>query len=486
MGRPTTYYGTDDLELVKRVLSGILSCTKQEAGKLARKSCPFEVEKLASVFRKASEDMHKWSDFVLAKVPREAWVKGPGDVDQISPHRAASLRYLSKDPLPGDGLTKSEHLRFRQWLFEKLVKNISGNDKKQYREMLKWVPHDTLGNSGLLSLPLSSDTAFGQNLLYLEGLMDMQVSIYESKWAASCGWPETETIPAKVTRRCSEAARDHLGSIIERWYKESQQTSDPNCFLALAGANLSANRILLEYAAIEARGSEAAKMTVDFVREMNRLGINEVPMVMDGHDAHLAAEVLRDLLTAWFGHGGIMLDSGPFFQRVMNPSDIDIAISWSQQLQKSYIRSRGGRGGPEQARAIHGGSNNLFIFAIVVVGAFYTKARTPYEFKGHKNPKYAVFPARSEVARGNRQSPPAHAEQLLLQAYGQLFFANSGWGLSAERIHAHAETASIKRSHVQQLIYTAVKNRSSGELLALHGRLQDVRERSEQERKLNA
>lgn len=484
MGRPTTYYGKDDLELVKRVLSDILSCSKREIGILARRSCPYEVEALASVFREAEEKRHKWSDFVLAKVPREAWDRGPGGVAQTSPHRAASLRFLSKGPLPESVLKKTENFRFRQWLFEMLIENMNRDDKKQYKLMLKWIPHDTLGNAELDSLPLSSDTAFGHNLLYLEGLMDEQVRIYESKWASNWGWPETETIPAEVTRECSEAARDHLSTVIERWYSESDQTSEHDSLLALAGANLSANRALLEYSAMEERGREAAKMTVDFMREMNRLGVNEVPMVMDKNGANRGTMVLRDLLTTWFGHGGIMLGSGSPFQRQMNTSDIDIAISWSHQLQESYIRSRGGRGGPEQARSIHGGSSNLFIFSIAVVGAFYTKARTHYEFTGHKNPTYAVFPARSDVAKGNRQSPPAHAEQFLLQAYGQIFFSNSGWGLSAERIHTHAETASIKRSNVQQLIRYVVKNRTSSELLVLHDRLQDIRERSEQARKL--
>ncbi|MDC8757851.1 hypothetical protein [Janthinobacterium fluminis] len=70
-----------------------------------------------------------------------------------------------------------------------------------------------------------------------------------------------------------------------------------------------------------------------------------------------------------------------------------------------------------------------------------------------------------------------NAEELLKQSYGQMHFSNEdgGWRLLADRVVAYANMHSAKRSHTQQLLYFAVKNRSLRQLFALYHQLQLMR-----------
>lgn len=75
-------------------------------------------------------------------------------------------------------------------------------------------------------------------------------------------------------------------------------------------------------------------------------------------------------------------------------------------------------------------------------------------------------------SKGMRITPPAHAEQILQQAYGQIFFCNKqAWALRPEGIEEYADAASIKRAHLEQFISFAAKGRTSRQLLALYKNL---------------
>lgn len=473
MSRPRVPYQTSELELVKSKLADILTMEPGAISTWVRKEHSFEVIPLIEVFKLAASQLHhKWPAVVLAQVPVSAWVTGPGEVEHIKPSSVASMRYLSRESLGEDALDELEQVRTRKKLLEALLEQMSPLCRSAYRPMLRWVDRDKLGDTSVARFPLSSDSAFGYNLLVLEYLMSKQLRVYEMDWCRETNWPKSETIPAEVTRACSQGALQHLRNLVLRWCEDSESLSGvPDSLLALVSANLSVNRALLELAAMEARGMEAAHMNEQFLRELNQQYIFEVPHVMDDYDPEEGERQLQKVLTCWFGHGGLRLRPGTFFQRPMNDSDIEMVVLWSQQLQQIYMRERGGLDGPEAARIAHGSSCNRFIFAIAMVGAFYCNVRTAQEFTGHSNSTYAVFPDRGKVSSGNRQIP-THAAHFLMQAYGQIFFANSGWDLRAERVREYAETASIKRSHLQQLLHFAVKGRTSRELLALNQHLQ--------------
>lgn len=481
MPRYRADYPTPELELVKNKLPDILTMEPDGISNWVRTKYSAEILPLAEVFNLAASELHhKWQTAVLAQVPLSAWVSGPGDVLHIRPSSVASMRYLSHESQ--HARHELQQVRTRQELLKQLLEKMPPLYQIAYRPMLRWVEYDKLGDPSVARYPLSSDSAFGYNLLVLENLMDKTLHDYEKNWCRENNWPENESVPNEVVRKYSLDALQHLESKVQEWCEDSASLNNvPESLLAIISANLSVNRALLELAAIEARGMEAMGMNEQFLRELNRQEVLEVPREIDDCGPEECDLYLQEVLTSWFGHGGSMLQSGSFFQRPMNGSDINMVVLWSRQLQQMYILERGGRGGPETARRIHGGPGNRFIFAMVMAGAFYCNASTAYEFTGHSNPTYAVFPDRGKVASGHRQTPPTHAANFFMQAYGQVFFANSGWDLRFERVREYAETASIKRSCEQLLLHFAVKNRTSRELLALHRHLQRLRETVVQE-----
>lgn len=478
MPRSRANYQTSELELVKNKLPDILTMKPDLISDRLRKNYSAEILPLAEVFNLAASELHhKWQAAVLAKVPLSDWVSGPGDILHIRPSSGASMRYLSHklQEAPNELL---QQVRTRQVLLEQLLEKMRTPCQIAYRPMLQWVEYDKLGDSSIARYPLSSDSAFGYNLLVLENLMDNTLHDYEKDWCRENNWPENESVPNEVVRKCSLDALQHLKSKVQEWWKDSAASPNnvPESLLAITSANLSVNRALLELAAIEARGMEAMGMNEQFLCELNRKKVFEVPRGIVDCGPEECGHYLREVLTSWFGHGGSMLQSGTFFQRPMNRSDINMVVLWSRQLQQMYIQERGGRGGPETARRIHGNPGNRFIFSMVMAGAFYCNASTAYEFTGHSNSTYAVFPDRLQVAKGKRETPPTHAANFFMQAYGQVFFANSDWDLRFERVREYAETSSIKRSCEQLLLRFAVKDRTSQELLVLHNHLQRLRD----------
>ncbi|MBL8499518.1 MAG: hypothetical protein JNL77_02870 [Nitrosomonas sp.] len=482
MPRSRANYQTSELELVKNKLPDILTREPDGISTWVRKNYSAEILPLARVFNLAASKLHhKWQTAVLAQVPLSAWVSGPGDVLHIRPSSVASMRYLSHELQ--DARHELQQVRTRQELLEQLLEKMVPKCRNAYRPMLRWVEYNKLGDPSVARYPLSSDSAFGYNLLVLENLMDNTLHDYEKNWCRENNWPKNKSVPNEVVRKYSLDALQHLESKVQEWCKDSASLNNvPESLLAIISANLSVNRALLELAAIEARGMEAMGMNEQFLRELNRQEVMEVPREIVDCGPEECDLYLKEVLTSWFGHGGSMLQSGSFFQRPMNSSDINMVVLWSRQLQQMYILERGGRGGPETARRNHGGPGNRFIFSMVMAGAFYCNASTDYEFTGHSNPTYAVFPDRGKVASGNRQTPPTHAANFFMQAYGQVFFANFDWDLRFERVREYAETASIKRSCAQLLLRFAVKKRTSRELLALHQHLQRLREMVAKER----
>ncbi len=218
------------------------------------------------------------------------------------------MRYLSRESLGEDAVSELKQVETRKMLFVELLEQMSPSSRSIYRPMLRWVPYDELGDTSVAQFPLSSDTAFGYNLFVLENMMAEQLRVYEEKWHTENNWPEDQSIPSEVTRACSLGAQQHLSKLVERWCEDSARLSCvPESLLALTSANLSVNRALLELAAAEARGMEAASMNEKFLRALNQRGVLEVPHVIDDCGPDEFESQLRKILISWFGHGGLML-----------------------------------------------------------------------------------------------------------------------------------------------------------------------------------
>lgn len=473
-------YVTSDLELLKTKLSAILSRPEKEIVALIKQRYADEVVDLVQIFETVPKNLnHKWMAALLVSVPSTIWREGPGGEMQVDPGQGASARYLSLLPLPDDAEYEHKHLTARRQLFERLLEKMPAVVSRSYRPMLRWVQPNELGDPGMANHPLASDTLFGHNLNFFEEMMRHQVSQYEQQWRkCNRSWPSDISTPCGVTRGCSKASLKHFSKIVQQWLengKSQVQEVVPDSLLALTSANLSVNRLLLEIAAVEARNKEATELVVSTIQALNDQGVTEVPIRLDGLDLEEGLDALRTLFKAWFGYGGSMLADSSVFTRPMSDSDIENVLAWSQQIRDSYIRMRS-RNDPGNHRTCC----HLFIFCLPVIGAFYLGTVTVREFTGKSNSRYSVFPGRAILSKGKARSPCPHANYILMLAYGMIFFSNTGWHLFADRVRDYATTSSIKRSHIQQLVRFATKNRAPSELLVLHNALQNLRERMEE------
>ncbi len=472
------FYSTNELEVVKSRLQVILSCEKKEVAKLVKSDFRQEVLTVAEIFSYATNALHhKWAAAILGSVPLDRWVEGIHGERHIEPSKEASLRLWSPE-LPKDLKENLIIGNVRKEIFNKLLNSMPAQTKKHYKDIFTWVNDPSEAPFELASGPLGSDTVFGSLLIFLEKWMDAQLQESEKLWLFNNDWPTDKCVPPEITRELSLQALEHCQHTLSTWLDEDthELTSAPDSLLALISANLSANRALLEFAATDARGHEAASLAIDILNKLNRLGIIKIPSEIYNITLREAASTLLGVLKILFGHGGKLISPDSDFKRPMSNSDIYIAVKRSLQLQENYIATRGSRGGPIHARENHGKSHNLFIFCLTMIGAFYANSKTANEFKGKSNSSYAVFPARSIKAADTNDIIPIHADELLKQAYGQIYFGNIDNGILAAGVIDHAKTASIKRAHIQQLIFFTTKNRPSSCLLKLAKRFLETKE----------
>ena len=470
-------YRTDQLEILKRKLSGILTLPGKEVAILAKRCHPDEVDPLATILMEAPQQLHhKWLAQIMGCVPRGAWIEGPDKVQYVSSPKAASMRFLSERPRQQEREKRDQLEVFRATLFQSLLSSMSPQKRRFHEPMLAIASEEELKGHfpGWTQPP--TETNFGLALLYFESLLDAAAACEEQEWARENGHPETETLPDEVIRECSTKALGRLVSLITRWMQEDalEAQKGPNSMLALVSANLSANRAILEYSALDNRGAEAAELAVEFLTGLNHMGITEVPLELDQFAPENSLNALKSILRGWFSHGGEFIDPDGFFNRPMTDSDLNIVVTWAPEVQNCYIRSQALSKPLLDVTAAHGSSNNLFIFALTLVGAFYLNTRTSQEFTGRSNPFYSVFPGRALHKSIRGAYPQTHAIHVLMQTYGLIYFSNSNWGLLPNRVIARAETKRIKKAHLQQLLRFVTKGRSSAELVCLHRRLRDL------------
>ncbi len=479
-------YTPAELDRVKRLLADILTISTAEATALMR-AHRHVVKKLAIGF----EDMNtkagqNWAESVLAKVSLSAWEETFNNESRIRPSKSASLRFLSRGAPSENAIAVRE---LRRSLHSDLLENMPGPLRLGYRPMLEW--EETDGACPEASdLLLSSDTAFGQSLRAISELFNLQLYAYEQDFRRNSDFPPGITTPVKVSMHYSKRAYKYIAAQIEQMCVLESDVPDSikESLNARVSANISCNRALLEYAAKEARGLEALEMCIPFVQRLNFHGLYMVPGdFLDATDG--GTEYLRHLLTDWFTVDGALTKIDPYFKRHMTNSDVELIVSWSEKLQEAYIGTVGmgpnceGRDGKEkieqQARAAHGTPLNRFIFGMVLAAAYYQTTQTKREFTGHSKSNYSVFPARGEPNRSD-STPSIHAEELLMQSYGQIMFANIDWELRADNLIRYAQKRSTVRSHIQQLLHFAVKNRTSRQLYALFQELRRLKKQPEE------
>ncbi|MDP1893096.1 MAG: hypothetical protein Q8K87_03030, partial [Hydrogenophaga sp.] len=430
---------------------------------------------LASFYAVSESATHKlnaqWMKAILAALPDKFWSMSQEGIPQLDQTgSAASLRLLST---AWDGKEEQEsvlHQAARKEVMQALLDHIPEADRGAYRDMLSWV--DATGRE---ESEVPGDTRFGLALLELERMMDAMVAEQELLWRRQSTLDDSQTTPVEVREKFSAIALRQTFYFMARCWEYGKNTREmPDSLLALLSANMSCNKAVLEYAAMNYRGREALEMTVSFLRELNAQGVQEVPLAFDDLNPAECDEAIFTTFQKWFGHKGVFVGQGTSFAKHMTNSDIQVLVDLSCQLQAVYIATRGSSpvSPAGQAQKIHGGSSNRFIFALVLASAFYSKARTSQEFVVGKNSLYAIFPDRQSIKRGDLLT--IHAIDALLKAYGLVFFGNRGWNLAPDDIEHYAQGTEIRRLHNQVAILCAVKGRSSEELMGLYENLKQL------------
>lgn len=472
MGKPTEYE-------IKRILpriEAILSVEEDRKGELRPwiRQSKFE-DDVASFYAISESARYKlnaqWMKAILAALPDKFWTMSPEGIPQLNQTgSAASLRLLSP---AWDGKEQQESVLYqatRKEVMQALLDRIPEADRGVYRDMLSWVD----GTSGDGS-EVIGDTRFGWSLLQLEHMMENMVAEQERIWRRQSTLDETQTTPVEEREKFSAIALRQTIYFMARCWEYGKRTCDlPSSLLALLSANMSCNKAVLEYAALNYRGHEALEMTVSFLRELNAQRILEVPRAFDDLSPAECDGAIFTTFQAWFGHNGAFIRPGASFSKHMTNSDIQALVDLSRQLQAEYIAARGScpLSPKSQAQKVHGSSCNRFIFALVLAAAFYSKARTDQEFVVGKNSSYAVFPDRQSIKQEDVLT--IHAKDALLKAYGLVFFGNSGWNLAPDDVEKYARGTEIRRFHNQAAILCAVKGRTSAELMGLYENLKEL------------
>lgn len=465
MRKPTEYE-------IKRVLpriEAILSVEAERKNELRSwiRSHQFEAE-LASFYALSESATFKlnaqWTKAILAALPDKFWSEGSVPMlDQTG--SAASLRLLTTAYDGKEQLESAVHLAARKEIMQALLDRMPDGHRSAYRDMLSWVdypgedPRDVFG-----------DTRFDLALIQLERMMEGMVAEQDRCWREQCCLPDAQATPVEKREEFSAVAlRQTFYFIVRCWEYGERMFKVPDSLLALLSTNMSCNKAVLEYAAMNYRGREAREMMLSFLGRLNALGVREVPSAFGAplNDAS-CGEVIRSTFLEWFGYQGRLITPKTTFAKHMTNSDIQRLVDLSLQLQTEYIATRGSNPtvSGSQAQEIHGAPSNRFIFALVLAAAFYSKARTAQEFAVGKNAAYAVFPDRQSIKKGHVLT--IHAKDVLLKAYGLVFFSNSGWNLAPDGIERYAQCTESRRVHNQAAILCAVKGRNPRELMGLY------------------
>lgn len=473
MGSPTEY----EMKRTLPRIEAILSVEEDRKGELRSwiRQRKFE-DDLASFYTISESATHKlnaqWTKAILAALPDKFYSmseEGVPQLDQIG--SAASLRLLSS---VWDGAEQQEsvlHQAARKEVMQALFDHIPDADRGAYRDMLSWADSTESEKS-----EVPGDTRFAQVLGELERMMESMVAEQELQWRRHSTLDDRQPTPVDVRENFSVIALQKIFSFMGLCWEYGRNTYKlPDSLLALLSVNMSCNKTVLEYAAMNYRSHEAMEMTVSFLRELNIRGIWEVPIAFEGLSPTECDSAIFNTFQTWFGYKGDFIRPGQAFAKHMTKSDIQVLVELSRQLQAEYLTTRGSTpiSSRNQTQEVHGGSFNRFIFALVLAAAFYSKASTDKEFVVGKNASYAIFPDRKSIKQGHLLT--IHAKDALLKAYGLVFFGNSGSNLLPDGIKQYGRLTELRRLHKQVVILCAVKGRSLVELMGLFENLQQLK-----------
>lgn len=460
----------------------------------------------------------EWRAHTLSRLPLSQWKEDDGFFS-VLPFGETSLKYLSAVELDEKDARALDQLENREVLCDALKNQLPVQVLEQYQPMLEWIKVDTYGNAH----PLLADLALSLATNAIERLFEKEYRKVDMELRRRDRIPASIATPSdwmswlgEQAGRYSKAELMMLDVLpMLSLYADSDPTSQQDAAQAVDGekkrlatdgeltlellCNIVANRALLESARIAELASRAAASAVKLLSVLNRQGIVAVPLVENDDD-------IRKVLSSWFGHGGLM-GAEPGFGAPLQGTAMEVVIYQALQVQIHYLHTRTGgdrhvhfsvlpwdvpmkfvmdpagrvqlhysythTGGDAR---VHASAQHKFIFALALVACLYggEDVMVDKEFMADTNRTYAPFPAQSKGLQ-NRLAPlGAHAREMIKSLYGQIYFANEGWEIRADKLQSYVSNMALKRSCAQELVFDVFKRLPPSRLLTLWQKLNDM------------
>ncbi|WP_404417227.1 hypothetical protein LG277_05480 [Vreelandella aquamarina] len=470
-------YTIDDYALVKRKLLDILTCNRFYSSNIIKSSDENEIRNLAVIFEEMPDFINNnWLSAIVGKLPVSSWKFDCEIGLEVNAEKDSSLRLQANMQATNYGLKENNDLYAREVIFKRLADRIRGAwCRRTYSDTIGWqnepFAHDIAGSffSG------KGDTGFFSNLLKLQYAFDY--CIYSKKELLCAGYDNGSYDDCNYTdsKKIPILALNKITFILDSWFGEYLYDAKyPESVLALVSMNLSANRLIIELSEYEELSKHAFEVGCEVVRGLGSFkwmhfyaekgGIGSVTRLK---------EILKKNLTALFGKDGSLVNSKEYFDRVMQPSEIEIVANWSHDILKDLkLNSWFDLSNLRHLSMQNNKMQTMFLISLCIAGAFYSKSKVKHEFFGNSTPYYSVFPGRINMANSNGVFiPRPHALNFILLVYKEVVSLINDDSLSLNELENNRAYNSLRRGLSQQLISFAVKNRTSGELKYLDKKL---------------
>lgn len=507
MGRSSKPYSRLDREVVLNHLPDVFSIDKAQAEELIDRYAD-EISALASVLVGAGTgNLRQWASVIMAKLPRNICQFGEhGLIISMQEGGArSSLKFLSSiDNLEFEDITKSPEAHaevyrsihrglYAEYCRRSKIKMSSDDGEADIGKLLMSWFDSAKADDEFSRHPWSSDTNFGRVLYFIENDLEMGVKYLiaeKNSIDGFCGGSdlvpsvefdfyksELDTYLKALDGIISEFqpgryAADALG-IDDDWsLVEVQRKFDdvPDSLIFLFSVHLSVNKAINEANAQNGMHQTAFEMLYGFICALNEVGVSEAPDFILGLDFFECEDALRGVILGWFGSGGSFLGKHPTFKKPIFESDVDNILQWTVPLRDAYLKGRGAFEFGEIRQMIEPdlkvdlkssfNSFHRFLLAVVMLAAYYDGARVDNELFGSKNRTKSVFPARGFL----RPGPSIHVEEVLLAAFGQVYYSNTSFDISAECLFSYAEHREKIRELKMLLLWKCAKGRSARDI----------------------
>lgn len=458
--------------LVFNKLPSILTFSDDET-RLLLTHAPEFCAQLAEAFERVTQETYgptdllksgsrEWLHHTMASLPLQNLYAYECGALSIEPTPDSSLRYLLMHYMPDHTAITDKGVLNRELLCLSLFDQLSDTGKKCYGPIVEWRSDLSLSDD----YSLQGDVAIAKYIHLVEALFFNRYAALETDVRNELGIPRSQPTPIHYIEGIAKGARsvvhERLSSYVAH-VPSDKVTPDDGIVITLV--HIAANRVLLESACRDDLTKRATPANVLLLDALSAAGIDEVPALVT------EAEV-RTCLQDWFGKDGLVCKNSGW--KAMSEEDIEVALEQAAHAQTMYRRTRGAPIVKSEPDAFTTPCDYL-CFSLALVACYYGKVSVRHELVGQSRSEYFVFPRREQKRRENPLSP--NALEMVMTLFGQVFMSNSGWNLKATEVGNYAHATSLRRGHLQALIFDVFKRWTPPQLLAVQAAFE--REESE-------